>query len=913
MKLEKEFSLYVLITNISYLIILLIGLFSIWFFYNEKLDTSEGLDEAKDFYEAIEKHQNNFKSKIDEYVKESQLSTLQKDESFIFISDNNILQVYFDIDGKPISTNNTKRLSNISTQALDNNRINELSKSPIGFQLIDNLVFFTYFVPLLNNRNEIYGYLYNLKEFDAKLAYNLQTNLAIQAVFIKLLTEEDLEHNISIIQGLEKEGFYSKFLSKKFIRTFFPIKSIENKYIALIGVDTYRTYGTILERVLIFTLYFVLIFMTLSYLSIKRKFSTLVLDPLKNIEKLFKNSRNIDIIETREFLDIEKNKNELSLLTEVIEEISNEEGLKTKQLKTMIEERTNNLEEVNKNLKLFENIVETTSEGIVITDLDGKIVHANSAFIKLSDYSKEELIGQNPRLLKSHMHSRSFYEDMWISIKKNGIWEGEVWNKKKSGELYPKWLIINTLYDTSGNPINYIGLNTDLSKLKLAENKIKELSQYDDLTGLPNRNSFRTLLYKRLKKHDAENHSLAVLFIDFDNLKYLNENYNLDFGDLIIKFYSDLINDSIQEYGVLARYAGDKFVAYVDFDEPESLSTLLNQILEYGLHEQYIDGIKVKQSFSIGVSTYPLDDKTVEGLISKAEAALYAAKSAGKAIYKFFFKELEEKLKFRIHLENELREAIESNQFELFYQPQVNLDKFIAGEPSIIGCEALIRWRSSSGKLISPIEFIPIAEETGLILPIGRWVIYEGCRAASEWLANGKGIRVSVNVSTLQFEDPLFIDTIDDALERYNLPSKYLHLEITESSILQDTAKAQEILAKLKSRNIEYSLDDFGTGYSSLSYIRELEASNLKIDRSFILRIQDSKKDKSLVQVIISIAKLFQMISIAEGVETLADLKVLYDIGCDEIQGYYISKPLPKEEFERFYEEFNSKSHKHLF
>lgn len=571
-------------------------------------------------------------------------------------------------------------------------------------------------------------------------------------------------------------------------------------------------------------------------------------------------------------------------------------------------------EEANKHLLLFKEVISNTSEGVVITDITGNILDANPSFLRLSDYTLDELMGQNPRLLKSGYHPKEFYDDMWKSIKSKGVWEGEVWNKKKDGSLYPKWLIINTVFNAEGNPSFYVGWNTDLSNQKDTEEKISHLFNYDHLTDLPNRTLLMETLAQSINYCNRSGCKIALLYIDIDNFKIINENYGHSFGDEIIKLTAQNIKNKIRSLDTLARFSGDEFLIIVNsYIDLEYLSFITEDIINATKTEYTINGIKVPCSVSVGISLYPEDDMLPENLLKKAESALYYAKAEGKGTYRYFYKELEEKLKLRVTLEKDLRQAIEKEQFSLYFQPQISLEKYINGEPSIIGCEALIRWRNSQGKIVPPNDFIPLAEETGMIVPIGKWVIEEGCRVAKEWSDRNRGMRVSVNVSSLQFEDPNFLEILDASLEKYKLSPIYFHLELTETTILNDVNIAQELLSQIRNRDIMYSLDDFGTGYSSLSYIKDLKASNLKIDKSFIFRINNSHQDKALIQVIISIAKLFGMTSIAEGVEDLDTLEQLYDIGCDEIQGYFISKPLPKKEFEKFCIEFNGTSLKDSF
>lgn len=696
-------------------------------------------------------------------------------------------------------------------------------------------------------------------------------------------------------------GLYFNSLLKENLKTYSIIYDIYDNPIFILFSETPKKLelaGTSIQYYnVLLTILLALVIFLVFYESIRR----IIINPLKILQRIFQHISTKNEIPELYYKKLSSKKDEISELTEEFKTMNDKIFNLNHNLESTVKERTIALRRANDNLQLVEKIIENTAEGIIVTDLTGKILKVNRGFLTMSEFNENEVIGENPKILKSGKHQDNFYKNMWEEIIINGCWSGEIWNRRKDGAIYPKWLTINTIKDDENNPNYYVGLLTDITKLKDVENKLNHLAYYDSLTSLPNRTLFNERLIQSLKFNKRYKSKLAVFSIDLDRFKNINDTLGHSFGDEYLLEISSRLKDRVRESDTVCRVGGDEFLIILDkFSSIDDVSLVAANILKVIENPMILSDKEIRNSASLGIAIFPEDDDSAEGLIRKADSAMYLAKNSGKGAYKFFSKELENSNNSKLNLEIELRKALEEKRFELFYQPQTNIEKYINGEFSVIGCEALIRWRKEDGTLIPPDSFIPLAEETGLIIPMGKWVLQESCRTAAKWHEQGTPIRVSANVSSIQFEDPNFLYYLDEALLTSGLPPELLHLELTESMLLNNLQDTINLLNEIKNRGILFSIDDFGTGYSSLSYIKELPASNLKIDKTFVFKMDNSVQDKSLVQVIISIAKTFGMNSLAEGVETTAHLDELYKMGCEEIQGYLISKPLPQDEFEKF-------------
>lgn len=539
-------------------------------------------------------------------------------------------------------------------------------------------------------------------------------------------------------------------------------------------------------------------------------------------------------------------------------------------------------------------------EAISITDANRVILKINESFTKISGYDKEDVIGHSFPVLHSNHQEFNTYEKIWNALKDKNHWYGEVCAHRKNGDSYPQWLKITAVLNFNSIVTNYVITFTDISIRKAAEEEIELLAFYDQLTGMPN----RRLLYDRLNQlfsvDDRHNktHS-ALLFIDLDNFKLLNDSQGHNIGDLLLKEAAKRLKTCIRKADTAARLGGDEFVVLLsDLEEKEEQAIqeaefVCEKILQL-LNQPYsLNNYEYKGSASIGVYLFShVTEVTVEDALKYSDNAMYQAKNAGRNTIRFYDPEMQKLLEARLELETDLQLAISNNQFELYYQIQVN------NKSKIIGAETLIRWHHPEKGLISPIEFIPLAEEIGLILPIGDWVLETACSVLSQWQANPatKNIQLSVNVSAHQFMQPSFVDKVQNIFERNKLKPGLLKLELTESTILMNVENAILKMNTLKNIGVLFSIDDFGTGYSSLSYLTRLPFNQIKIDKSFISGI-GSKYSDAIVQTIIGMSKSLEMEVIAEGVENKNQRDFLERNGCLLYQGYLFSKAQPLDQF----------------
>lgn len=748
------------------------------------------------------------------------------------------------------------------------------------------------------------GYLIFGRSLSTETKLKLQKNLDIKTTFLDVSTPSNYKKNIDLIEKIKaSNNNYHESISKDLTKTYSIVSDIYGNPCLIIGTESSKQFEIIgkdmQHKIMIFTFLLAIAILCTFYELMK----IYIIMPLVLLKRVFRHISKKNELPFDEYKKLISKNDEISDLTEEFKILNDKIFDLNNNLENTVKSRTIELMKTNENLQLAEKIIDNTTEGIIVTDLDGKIIKANQGFLIMSGSTNEEVIGQNPKFLKSGKHDNNFYKNMWHQIKITGYWSGEIWNRKKDGTVYPKLLTINTIFTKDDIPAYYVGILTDITKLKDIENKLNHLAYYDSLTGLPNRMLFTERLNQSIKYNKRYNSSLAVFFMDLDRFKNINDNLGHSIGDEYLIEIAKRLRLRVCDTDIVCRVGGDEFLIILDkFDSNEDVSLIAADILRIIETPMILANKEIIGSTSLGISIFPNDDTTAEGLIRKADAAMYLAKDSGKGNYKFFSQEIEDQNNSKLELEIELRKALENNRFELFYQPQINIGKYMNGENSIIGCEALIRWRKEDGSLIQPDSFIPLAEETGMIVPIGKWVLEEACKTGAKWYKMGSPVRISVNVASIQFEDPDFLHYLDESLSNSGLPSELLHLELTESLLLNNIDNTVDLLNRIKERGILFSIDDFGTGYSSLSYIKELPASHVKIDKAFVYKLDNSQQDKTLVQVIISIAKTFGMTTIAEGVETRQHLEVLHEMGCEEIQGYYISRPLPQEAFEKFVE-----------
>lgn len=539
-------------------------------------------------------------------------------------------------------------------------------------------------------------------------------------------------------------------------------------------------------------------------------------------------------------------------------------------------------------------------EGMMITDADEIILRVNSAFTQVTGYTAEEVYGKTPKILSSGLQDKSFYSAMWDDINHAGSWRGEIRNRRKNGDIYPQHLTITSVTDNNGIIINYVATLADISRAKAAEEEIRSLAFYDHLTGLPNRRLLLDRLSQALVSSTRSKNDGALLFIDMDNFKNLNDTLGHNAGDQLLMQVAERLQSCIREGDTVSRHGGDEFVVLLEDLSKDSIETAaliegvankilikLNSPYQLGPHEHH-------SSASIGITIFSGHQQAMEELLKQADIAMYQAKKSGRNTIRFFDPKMQEVIVARSSLEAELRKALSKQQFHLHYQIQVNN----LNQP--LGVEALIRWQHPERGLVPPIQFIPLAEETGLILPIGQWVLETACAQIKVWQQDvlTRDLVLSVNVSAKQFSQANFVTQVETTIKRFAIKPELLKLELTESMLLDNIKETISTMNRLKDIGIQFSLDDFGTGYSSLQYLKQLPLDQLKIDQSFVRDISFDSNDRSIVRTIIAMAQSLNLAVIAEGVETEEQKIILFDKGCHVYQGYLFSKPLPIEQFD---------------
>jgi diguanylate cyclase (GGDEF)-like protein/PAS domain S-box-containing protein len=538
---------------------------------------------------------------------------------------------------------------------------------------------------------------------------------------------------------------------------------------------------------------------------------------------------------------------------------------------------------------------------IMLADAQQRIQRVNAAFCRLTGYRAEEVIGKTPKILASGRQGPIFYARMWQSLRESGSWEGEIWNRRKCGEIYPEWLIINALRDAEGEPAGYVATFSDISKLKHAESEIQHLAFYDPLTALPN----RRLLLDRLEqarvsgKRKAEHG--ALLIIDIDNFKILNDTLGHDIGDHLLIEVACRLKQCIRECDTAARQGGDEFAVMLDALDPHpKMAAISAEAVAEKVREELARPVMLNQgqeyycTASIGVSLFHGQDKTVDTLLKQADIALYKAKESGRNATRFFDQAMQTTLDQRARLETGLRHALVRDEFVLHAQPLVDRGS------GLVGAELLLRWLPAGQALVPPDEFIPLAEESGLIVPIGLWVLDQACAILRRWDGDpGKReLYLAVNVSARQFRQPDFVDQVSAALARHGTDPRRLRLELTESLLLD---KIDEVVSKMRALcllGVRFSLDDFGTGYASLSYLKKFPFQQLKVDRSFVRDIMTDPDAAAIIRAIIAMGRSLRLSVVAEGVESQEQYAYLVEHGCTLFQGYMFGRPQALEQFE---------------
>jgi diguanylate cyclase (GGDEF)-like protein/PAS domain S-box-containing protein len=570
---------------------------------------------------------------------------------------------------------------------------------------------------------------------------------------------------------------------------------------------------------------------------------------------------------------------------------------RSRHLEGLVQERTASLKLAEEQLMLSAKVFESGGECIIITDADERILMANRAFTTVTGYSQEDVIGQTPRMMSSGRHDADFFNKMWQTLRDTGHWQGEIWDRRKNGEIYPEWLSISVVKDATGQIVNYIGLFSDITERKAAEAQIEFLAYHDALTELPNRRLAIDRMGLAFAFADRDETKAAILLLDLDNFKAINDSFGHSIGDRLLKEVTESLRMCVRDTDTISRHGGDEFlILLANVSDNDAITGVTEKILEQLENTFLIEGKEISTSLSIGIAVYPDDSKDIDTLLKFADTAMFHAKEAGKNTYQFYSEQMNIDAVEHQRIRIGLRRAVERNEFVLYYQPQIDLSSGV-----VIGAEALIRWNHPELGLTQPGRFIPTAEESGLIVPMGDWALREACRQAAAWRKAGlPELVVAVNISTMQFKRGNLEQSVCEALAESGLPATCLELELTESILIQNPEKVLETVRRLKSLGIMFSIDDFGTGYSSLSYLKRFSVDKLKIDQSFVRDMINDPNDAVIVRAIIQMARSLNLKTIAEGVENehLASfLRLQY---CDEAQGYHFARPLPPDEFAQY-------------
>ena len=565
--------------------------------------------------------------------------------------------------------------------------------------------------------------------------------------------------------------------------------------------------------------------------------------------------------------------------------------LLSRQHSRRLAEQRNTQKQQEASLRQAAAVFATTQEGVLVTDPQQHIVHVNPAFSRITGYSAEEVLGQTPRLFASGKHDTGFYQRMWQALDGEGAWSGEIWNRRKSGEIYPVWQNLRSIHDDQSQLSHYVAVFSDLSALKRSREEMDQLAHYDPLVNLPNRLLFTERAKQALERARSQRRSGALLLIDLDHFKDINESLGHSLGDALLQAVTARLGEHLEEGMTLGRLGGDEFALLCEEHGAEKATALALRILDR-LNEPYrIDDQQLFSGASIGIVLfpYPSDIENVEQLMRNADSALFKAKNSGRCTYAFYSEELTSQARQRVELASALRQALEQGQLRLHYQPIYDLRQ---GE--IAGFEALVRWQHPEKGLIAPATFIPIAEESGLISAIDRWVMEQACRQAREWLLQGRPLGfIAVNISSRLFGLGELDLQVATTLADSGLDARYLELEITESAVMQDPDAALELLQRLRALGVHLAIDDFGTGYSSLQRLKRMNVHKLKIDQGFVRGLPEDREDAAITRSVISLAHNLGLQVAAEGIEAIDQAAFLLAHDCDFGQGYGFARPLP--------------------
>lgn len=542
-------------------------------------------------------------------------------------------------------------------------------------------------------------------------------------------------------------------------------------------------------------------------------------------------------------------------------------------------------------LRMNATVFDTTTEGIMVTDGSNRIKTVNPAFTRITGYQPEEVIGRNPRVLSSGRHDQAFYASLWETLQRTGYWNGEVWNRRKDGSVYPEWLSVALIRDEQGGVKEHVAVFSDISQRKSDEEQIRRQANYDALTGLPNRSLLFDRIENALKAAKRKGWQVALLFVDLDRFKGVNDSMGHVVGDELLQHVARRLTRNVRESDTVARFGGDEFVIVIEDMQRADEAAVVAETLIADIGTVFrLIGREVFVGASIGITLYPSDAKDATALLRNADMAMYRAKEAGRNTYRFYTKEMNRDVQWRMEMERELRSALDRHQLYLLYQPIVSI-----ADARVVGAEALVRWSHPGLGEVSPEQFIPLAEETGVIADIGRWVLRESCRTLAAWRATGRDWRISVNLSSRQLALGLADEEVLGIIRGHDLPAAAVTLEITEGMMLEASDNVLHWLESVHREGVGLAVDDFGTGYSSLSYLKRFLVDGLKIDRSFVKGLPDGREDVSLVSAILSMAHSLGLRVVAEGIETPAQARMLAELGCQLGQGFLYSRPIPAE------------------
>ncbi len=541
-------------------------------------------------------------------------------------------------------------------------------------------------------------------------------------------------------------------------------------------------------------------------------------------------------------------------------------------------------------LRLAAKVFDSSVEGVMITDATAHILRVNQAFTDITGYTEDEVTGKKPGLLQSGRHPDSFYRGLWLTLTEQGCWQGEIWNRRKNGEIYPEWLTISAVSDEASKLTHYIGGFTDLSQQKQSEERIYHLSHYDALTDLPNQIMFSDHFTQSMQRAHRDGKQVALLHLDLDRFSTLNDTFGQHVGDKLLQQVGNRLTANIRHQDMVARLGSDKFaIALPGLDRSSNIRKLVQDITDAFAEPFKVMAKDIYLTGSMGAALYPDDSTDYNKLARFADTAMHHTKHMGGAGFQFYQKTMSADTSARLNMENDLRRALERKEFRLYYQPQMAMES-----GHLIGVEALLRWQHNDDDLIMPSQFIPLLEETGLIIPVGEWILRQACWDQQAWAETGHDpVPVAINLSARQFRNRDLIDMIHAVLKDTGTDPRLIELEITESNVMDEPEFALRTLQSAHNMGMRIAIDDFGTGYSSLSYLKQFPIDLLKIDQSFVTDIPDNTDDCIIVDTIVAMAHRLKLHVIAEGVENADQLEFLRNHGCDYIQGNYYGRPLP--------------------